>query len=229
MDMTLKKMFTILFRNLLLILLCTIIGGTAGYVVSRFIVDPTYQSSAKLCVLPGENDVPSNANLNTLNYSQQIVKTYIEILNSNSFYVSILDEAQLKDTYTPAQLQKMVTFTIMNQTTVFQITVRADSPEHAKRLADAAAAMAPVQITKAKSAATVSLVDPAVEPTVPSSPNIRLNTVIGAILGMAIAVLIAFLREMLDTRIHSQEELAAAFDIPILGTVPDFSTSKKKH
>ena len=41
-------------------------------------------------------------------------------------------------------------------------------------------------------------------------------------------VLIIFLRDLLDTRIKTEEDLVERYDLPLLGVIPDFSTNTAK-
>ena len=52
--------------------------------------------------------------------------------------------------------------------------------------------------------------------------------IIGAIAGILLAALYAVLREFLDVRIKGAEDLSGKYDIPVLGSVPEFEISNKK-
>jgi len=69
-------------------------------------------------------------------------------------------------------------------------------------------------------------------PTAPVSPNILLNTAIAAVVGFLLGVGLAFLREVLDRRIRTEEQVQQILDLPVLGSIPDidskvFNASKK--
>jgi capsular exopolysaccharide synthesis family protein len=65
------------------------------------------------------------------------------------------------------------------------------------------------------------LVQPAELPTSPSSPKPKRNTVLGAILGLLLGVGLAFLFERLNRRLRDPEEAQEAFELPVLGTIPE--------
>ncbi len=65
------------------------------------------------------------------------------------------------------------------------------------------------------------MVQSAVEPTSPSSPHPGRNTVLGAIVGFALALLFAFSRDSLDRRLRSSHDAHQALGMPILGQVRD--------
>ena len=66
----------------------------------------------------------------------------------------------------------------------------------------------------------ITMLDPARVPSAPISPNLLKNLVIGFILGAGLAALIAILRETLDDRLHSVEELESKLGIVGLGQTP---------
>lgn len=61
---------------------------------------------------------------------------------------------------------------------------------------------------------------PAVPPRAPSSPNVPLNVAIGLVLGAFSAVVIAFVLERMDDRVHSVGDVQYYLDAPLLASVP---------
>ena len=55
-----------------------------------------------------------------------------------------------------------------------------------------------------------------------------MNSAVGGVVGLVIAVIIVLLRSLLDNTVKSEEELKDRFDVPVLGEIPDFYESKKK-
>jgi protein tyrosine kinase modulator len=65
--------------------------------------------------------------------------------------------------------------------------------------------------------ANVSILSPAVVPVTPSSPNVPLNLALGIVVGFAIGVGAALLREIADRRIRSPRDVESELGIPLLG------------
>jgi receptor protein-tyrosine kinase len=65
------------------------------------------------------------------------------------------------------------------------------------------------------------LVQPAGLPTSPSSPQPKRNAILGAVLGLLLGIGLAFLLERLNRRLRDPEEAQEAFELPVLGTVPE--------
>ena len=90
------------------------------------------------------------------------------------------------------------------------------------------AEMAPEQIQNFQNVGALEVLSNPVMPTAPSSPNVLANSFIGLFLGFVLAAGVVVLREILDNRIKSADEITALFGLPIFGVVPDFSAGEKK-
>lgn len=77
-----------------------------------------------------------------------------------------------------------------------------------------------VQLESQATAANVSMLSPAVPSIEPSSPKVLLNLAIGVFLGGLLAVGVALLREMLDRRIRTLDDIVSALQLPVLGVMP---------
>ena len=66
---------------------------------------------------------------------------------------------------------------------------------------------------------SVQLVQPALAPTVATSPRPKRSAIIGALLGLLIGTALAFVLEQLDRRLRRPHDAERAFGLPILATV----------
>ena len=81
--------------------------------------------------------------------------------------------------------------------------------------------MKEAQIVAAVQDPSVRVVDPAILPLKPVSPNKPLDFVLAIILGIVLGGAIAFVKENLDTTIHTREELQVeSGSVPVLGLIP---------
>ncbi len=72
----------------------------------------------------------------------------------------------------------------------------------------------------------IAVLNPAVPPVEPSSPNVMLNMVLAVFLGGLLGIGLAFLMEMIDRRVRSAEDLATALGIPVLGEISKGAKSR---
>jgi capsular polysaccharide biosynthesis protein len=230
MDITLKDFLSILKKNSMFIIICTLAGLAAAFSIAKFAIRPTYVSTVKLYVYTKEASTrPSNDydNLNNLNYAQKIVNTYIEMLRTNSFYKLVKDNSSLD--YSIDELKDMIKFEVLNDTEVFQVSVSSHKPEDSKQIADSITSLAPKTINSIMESAKLKVVDSPSFPTEPSSPHVYLDAIVGLLIGLIISVIISLMREMLDIRIRDEEDIASHYNIPILGSIPAFETNSERR
>ena len=65
----------------------------------------------------------------------------------------------------------------------------------------------------------LTVVDPAVAPMEPASPRVLLNTLLAALVGLMLAIGIAFLVEYMDDTLKSPDDVEAVAGLPTLGTI----------
>jgi capsular polysaccharide biosynthesis protein len=86
-----------------------------------------------------------------------------------------------------------------------------------------------MRISEAMKVSGIYVVDEAIVPTTPVKPRKLLNTAIAGILGLFVAVGIAFILEHMDTTFKTLEEVERAVSAPILGVIPDFTSVQRKR
>ena len=64
------------------------------------------------------------------------------------------------------------------------------------------------------------MLTPATAPGEHSSPKILLNTLLSVFLGTLLAVGFALLRELMDRRVRTLEDISEAMDVPVRGALP---------
>lgn len=219
-EYSLSEIFSILVKRAWLIVLCVVIFTAGAFVLTSYVIDKKYTASVSMYVAPNSDNVDVLASLSELNYAQEVVNTYIEILKTNSFMTSVAYASGLG--YSRKDLSGMVEINAVNDTEIFMVEVTTEDPDHSLILANTIAQMAPQKIIEIKDADAVRVVDPAVLPLEPSSPNVLKNTAIGLAIGLMTGIMLAFLLEMLDKRVKSEEDIMKRYNIPVLGSVPRF-------
>ncbi len=231
---SLTDIWDIIKRNAAFIIVITLICAVGSFFVTRYFIPKSYTSSIQLYV-DTSTDSENKTNYNILSeqtYAQNLVATYIKMLNTNTFYTELSEHINNK--YTAKQLSEMVSFSSDEKTEIFDAKVTSSSPNDSKLIADAVGEVTPEAISRLKSKATLKIVDYAQLPTAPSSPNEKRNVIIALIAGLVISVGISLLRAFLDKKMRYNEDMTMIGDIPILAAIPNFdavneSNGKKKR
>jgi polysaccharide biosynthesis transport protein len=77
--------------------------------------------------------------------------------------------------------------------------------------------------------ANVSILKEATPPAAPSSPRVMLNLAAALVLGSMLAVAMALLRELLDWRMRSDEDVLVRLGVPVLVNLPATGVSGWRH
>lgn len=72
----------------------------------------------------------------------------------------------------------------------------------------------------------VSVVDTPVRPRAPAYPRVKLTIALGALAGLALGVAFTLLRERMDNRFKTGEDIEAALGLPCLASIPDFDSKE---
>jgi succinoglycan biosynthesis transport protein ExoP len=199
-----------------------------GALVLSLAAAPTYQAEAKLLVIAGSRSEGGiNSAYEGALLSQQLVKSFSEMLGSRA-----VAEAALRldpHSMSPSELQSRIHAEPILDTLLIKLTVQDQDPKRARRLANmvARAFILKVPSFQGGSALRVSLVEPALTPTVPITPRTKANVVLGCLLGLLMGIGLAFLREHLDTSIKDPESLERAAGVPVVGSIPVFKVQKE--
>lgn len=222
MELSILDIINILIRKVWVIILCTIIGFSSAFLISSFLIAPTYTSTCQMYVNPGKEATNTTGNYigdySDLQYAQKLVNSYIIILTNDTFLKTVANTTKLP--YTSSQIRKMMVLSSINNTEFFEVKINSKNPSDSFILVKTLTELAPAEINRIKVSDSVKIVSPATVPTTPSAPNIFMNSIIGAMLGFILAVAILILIEVLDTRIKSEEDLTNRYSIPVLGSIP---------
>lgn len=85
-----------------------------------------------------------------------------------------------------------------------------------------------VNVASAASTSSISIVEPAVAPFQRYRPKPKMNIALGLLSGLLLGLGLAFLREALDQKINSPEELQRVSGLPVLGMIPRIPRSVAK-
>lgn len=223
---SIRELIDIVLAHIKLILIITIVAGLLAFAVSQFFITPQYEASVKLFVnnsRAGQADITS---ISDLNASERLVNTYMEIVKSNTVLEKVAQNDNLD--YSLDRLKKMVSTQAVQNTEIFYVKVTSDNPHHAQLLANRIAMDAPDEIMDFVEATSVKVIDFAILPTEQATPNVKLNTAIGLLLGLVLSVLLVLLLDMLDVTIRSEEDIKKLTDLPVLGTIPSIELLNDK-
>lgn len=213
-----KTIINELKRKSILIILFTLLCGTALWGYSKFMIKPLYQAKASMYVYSDTIRVEGIVTSAELAASQQLAETCRVIIESDL----VLDVVQEKidSERVVSQLRNNISVSSANGTEILNIYVKDTDPEMAEKVANSILEVLPKELIRIVKAGDVEVIDYAKTPQSPILPNIRYYTMIGLVFGFLFSCGICILRAAFFTKIRNEEDLTAYFDEPVLGIVP---------
>lgn len=199
--------------------------GALFFSLSTFLITPTYEAQTQLYVNNLSNSGGS-VTVGELTAAQNLIDTYVVILNSRNTLTDIIRTAEVD--YTPAQLEKMITAGSVNNTEVLYVTVTSENPSEAAKIAGVIAELLPTRIAEVVQGSSVYSLELPEQPTKPSAPNISRYTAIGALIGLLLSCVIVVVVELRDNKIRDEDFLTQTYDIPVLSAIPELLEKEKQ-
>lgn len=225
MEIDIKDIFSAVIQRTMLIAIVGVVCGLIGFLVSNYVIPEKYESSTKIYVLSRENN--GSLTYTDMETGRQLTKDYVELITATPVLRTVIDELNLKmDT---EELKKMVSVEVPVDTRILKITVTSEDREDAKNIADEIRKASSRHISKVMDIETVNVVEYAALPKNPVSPNVGLNTILAAAIGIFLSIFIIILLYTLDDTIKNSDDVEKYLGVSVLGMIPEKSNSRKKN
>lgn len=220
--MELQDYLRVLRKRWITIVLLTVLG-LAGAGVASFLMTPKYTATIQLFVSTQNTD--NTAALQQGNsFAQARVQSYVNVVTTPVVLQPVVDQFRLGSVQA---LTGEVKASAALNTVVIEISVTDTSASRSAALANAVGQSFITAVDRLEQPPTgqgtspvkITPVEEATAPAAPSSPRIPLNLALGLVVGLLVGIGLAVLREVLDTRVHGERELAEVTDLPVLAGI----------
>jgi len=217
----LREYFEILRQRWLSILLIalTVLALTS---LITLVMPKSYTATTRLFFAVAGNSVADLADGS--NFAEKQMSSYAEVATTPIVLDPVISSLGLRTT--SAELKKSIEATVPVDTVIIEIAATDSDPRQAARIANAigerlttvAEDLTPGREDGSETVRATTLATAQV-PSVPSSPNIPKNLSLGLIVGLVLGIGIAVLRQVLDTKVRSEQDVRALTESSILGVV----------
>jgi capsular polysaccharide biosynthesis protein len=215
-EIDIGHILSILWEKILLIIATGIIVGLAGFLVSKFLITPKYESETKLYVLNRAND--SATTLSDVQLSTQLTKDYQILVTSAPVMNQVIKELGLN--MKASELASTISVDTPSDTRVLQITVTSDDPKRAKDIADKVAQVSSKKICDIMKIEQVNVIEEGSLSEEPAVDTVQKWTLIGLALGIVLSCAVIIIRSMLDDTVKTTEDVEKYFDLSTLAVIP---------
>ena len=226
-EIDLQELFFELVSNWVMIVISTVLVALIMFCISKFIMVPQYQSTAQLYVLTKSTSI---TNLADLQASTNLTNDYKVVVTGRPVLEKVIANLRLDETY--AGLHERVAVNNPSNSRILEITVTDPSPEMAKMIADEVADVGAAFISEKMDQDPPSVIQYGYVSKNAVSPNILMNTVLGAAIGAIIAMVIVIVTYLLNDTVMTAEDIERKLGMNVLGSLPleemEYDGAKKK-
>lgn len=236
-----KDLIRLLLSKLWLLILIAVIGGAAGFGISKTILPLEYSSHITMYVQSYYGGGQNN-NENNISNSKQLVNTYMEVLKDDAVmnavgdllteqyeeYVLNQNFSYINGKINPASIRSCLSISSVTDTSAVNIKATAKNPEIAAAICNNLTNVAPEFVQNAVGVGSINTIDQAKVYNTPVAPNTMKNTLLGAIAGFMITALIIFLVDFFDNTVKDPDYINERYKKAIIGEIQQFENGKKK-
>ena len=228
-EIDLWEILMLILRHLPLVISTTLAGALLLGLYSVYALTPMYTSTAKMYILTNSSTMIS---LSDLQVGSSLANDYEELITSRPVVEQVAENLDLDISY--EALLGRVNVTKRENTRIIWIQVTYSDPVLAKEIANEFATVSQKRLTEIMQIDEPTIAEEAVEAKRPSSPNNKRNILLGAVLGMILAIGYLVIRNILDDTIRSADDVEKFLRLNTLASIPeeggtDNSEKKRKR
>ena len=214
----LMELFSALWAKKTIIILSAVFMALVAFVGTKMFVTPKYTSVTKLYVMAKNDDSSASAIYSELQSGSMLTKDYMELVKSRPVLEKTISKLNLD--MEPEDLVDMIKTDTPTDTRIMSISVESEDPKEAKQIADALRKAVSVQIKDIMNADSVNTVEEGNLPTKASSPSVKKNMAIGALLGLIVSMGLTVLIYVLDDTVKTPDDVEKYLGLNVLTSIP---------
>lgn len=214
-EIDLSELFHLLLHNIKLIIGLTLIGSLIAFLVTTFLIKPTYSSSSTVFIQP--NVTENQVNYNELITNQKLTATYTEIAKSNTVLNQVVP--YFSDAMSKEEIKSSLVIKSVGDTQIISISATTIDPELSADIVNKVINVFMQEISEIMEISNLRVIDVALPNYKKVAPNRTMNTLIGGIIGFMSAIGFVLLRTMLNRTIKTRSEAERILQLPVLGEI----------
>lgn len=222
-EITLRKILILFYKKMWIFMLSGILLGVVFIIGSKLFIEPVYVSTTKIYML---NKTEEDISDSDIAVSVALTKDYARIIQSRAVTERVIAELNLELTHEEFVKKINIVSTSPN-TRILYIMVSDNNPYMASIIADTLRDIASQRIESIMGVSIVNVVEKANVPVARTSPSLKKNGMIGAIIGGGIAAIITLIWYMLNDFIYTPQDVEHYLEVSVLGVIPLFEGNKK--
>lgn len=203
-----------LWKQIGVLLLCVILGAGVTGVYTKFFIRPQYQSSAMIYIYGST----ASFNSSKLTLSSQLTEDYTTLAKSREVMERVIKKMGFD--CTTQELAATISVSHDENSSILTMTATNSDPKVAADIANSVADETAERISEVMNIDKPSTVEDAVVSSVPVSPDLYKNVIIGAVAGLILAAGFVVFMFLKDDTIKTADDVSRYLDTTVLACLP---------
>lgn len=211
------------WKHIWIVIIGIVVGAMLAFTITQVFITPMYQATSTIYILSKTTSITSIADLQI---GSQLAADFEIIATTRELLEKVIDQESLDMTY--EELKREVSVSNPTDSHMLRITVTDKDPELAARISNAISDELREEIANVMNTDRPSAVEKAVVPEHQYSPNVRNNTILGAVIVGLLAVIIIAIRHLADDTIKNADDVRKYLNLNTLASFPLVKGMEKK-
>lgn len=214
-EIDLSQLFHQIKKNIRLIVISMLLVAVIAFVFTTFFIDKKYASQARIYITPKVTE-EGTVDYSSLTSGNLMVNNYMSILKGENLLRNVSEAIGTDFSIVNSSLS------VSNDANTQIITIKSitEDPELSKAIVDQTVSSFQSDMQELLNIQNLVVIDSAKVNSSPVSPNVKMNTLIGALIGAMLSGGYVFIKFILDKRLRNKKEAEEYLGIPVLAEIP---------
>lgn len=210
------ELFKVLKKNILLVLVISLLCAVIGLVSSMFLINKKYSSEATIYITPKVTE-QGTIDYNSIQTNSRMVNNYMEILKGETILAKVADQVGME-----SYEEVLDTLEVSNpeNTELISVSSETTDPELSQQIVSLVISTFTEDMMDILNLNNVTIINDAKVNENPVSPSVPKYTILGLAVGLVISCGYVFITFLFDKRLRTREEAENFLGVPVLATVP---------
>lgn len=216
MEINIGELFKVLMKNILLVVIVSVLCAVIGLLSSMFLIDKKYSSEATIYITPKVTE-QGTIDYNSIQTNSRMVNNYMEILKGETILAKVADQVGME-----SYSEVLDTLTVSNpeNTELISVSSETTNPELSQQIVSLVISTFTEGMMDVLNLNNVTIINDAKVNENPVSPSVPRYTILGLAVGLVISCGYVFITFLFDKRLRTREEAENFLGVPVLATVP---------
>lgn len=221
-EIDLLELMHAIWSKIWLVIIVGILGVLIAGGYTKYAITPQYSATSTIYIFGTSTSISSIANMDL---TDQLSADFQILAQSRAVLEKTLNDLNLDMSY--GELASSVSVSNPSNTHFLKLTVTNPDPDVAMEISNKLAEVTSDRVAEVMNTDRPNLMEKAVSPVSPSSPNLMKNAFLGGVVGAALVVLLIIIQVLMNDKISTAEDVQKYLGLQVLASMP-LEEKKKK-